>query len=64
MRGDEDKPGKAERLSVWDQPIYGAPDATSEVSRLDGFYRAECLTVFGACRCGESEGAWPLAQAA
>ena len=31
----------------WITPAYGAPTATSEVRRIENFYSAERLTVFG-----------------
>lgn len=35
-------------LAGWYLEPYGAPTASSEVSKLDGFYTVEAMTVFGA----------------
>jgi hypothetical protein len=36
-----------EALAGWYVEPYGAPTATSEVSRLSGFYSVEAMTAFG-----------------
>ena len=45
--------------SQWICPPYGAPTATSEVSRIAGFYCATALVVFGGLTRAE-----PAAKAA
>jgi hypothetical protein len=42
-------------FACWVVEPYGAPDATSEVSRIAGFYAAEALTVLGDAQCGSTE---------
>ena len=35
------------QLRQWVCEAYGAPDGTSEVNRIAGFYRLEAITAFG-----------------